>query len=559
MNADTLRVGIIADALTVPHWAYYMINRIEQDDYAEISLLVRAEKSAVRANGTICKLLCSIDKRLHTVTSDAFEPKDLHPLLPTVPVIQADLLQQAEYDCLGDKDCKKIEEYELDVLISLSNRSLKGKVITSARYGVWAYRHGHYRSNIPGLSGSREVLAGFDVTGSALILLSNDQGCEKILFKSYSRTDPASFIRQNSNLHWKAASFVPRKLKEMQRLGPTAFWQKVDQINQQPASFSQGMLEMPDGTECLHFLAKRLLAEIKGCLRRFFFYEQYILLYRIDNDRVLANKFENFSMLIPPHDRFWADPFVVWHEDKYYIFIEEVLGCRGKGHIAWFSIDKAGNCTTPQPLIEQPYHMSYPFIFSYGNEFYMIPETAENKRIDVYRCTDFPGKWEYASTLMEDVDAYDTTLLYRDGKWWLFVCLREISGVASTDELFLYFADDPFAENWTPHRQNPVVSDVRSARPAGRIFEYNGNLYRPSQNSAKRYGYGMKINRIEVLSEEEYRESCVEDVLPLWHRNIRSVHTLNFAEHFTIIDAELQQNRFPAAILRRLRAIRERF
>ena len=30
---------------------------------------------------------------------------------------------------------------------------------------------------------------------------------------------------------------------------------------------------------------------------------------------------------------------------------------------------------------------------------------------------------------------------------------------------------------------NPIVSDVRSARPGGALFRRNGVLYRPGQNS----------------------------------------------------------------------------
>lgn len=62
----------------------------------------------------------------------------------------------------------------------------------------------------------------------------------------------------------------------------------------------------------------------------------------------------------------------------------------------------------------------------------------------------------------------------------------------------------------------------------------------------------MKINHIVSLSEQEYREECVEEVEPLWRKNILSVHTLNFEDHLTIIDAELQKSRFPAVIYRKI-------
>ena len=66
----------------------------------------------------------------------------------------------------------------------------------------------------------------------------------------------------------------------------------------------------------------------------------------------------------------------------------------------------------------------------------------------------------------------------------------------------------------------------------------------------------MKINHIKKLTEDEYEEECVEEVNPRWHRDVLSVHTLNFLDHLTVIDAELQKPRFPAAVVRKLRNLR---
>ena len=33
----------------------------------------------------------------------------------------------------------------------------------------------------------------------------------------------------------------------------------------------------------------------------------------------------------------------------------------------------------------------------------MIPETEANKSIELYKCTDFPMKWEYYGKIMDDI------------------------------------------------------------------------------------------------------------------------------------------------------------
>lgn len=567
MNTHRLSVGILVDSMQVSAWAYYMVQQIVEGDYAKISLVINAAMEAsfgsesqasinFKVSESICRGINWLDRWLNPVSPDAFAQKNLQELLTEVPSIHVKMIRHGEYDFLQEQDCDIIQEHDLDVLILLTSRKLQGKVLILPQFGVWSYYHGDYREKIAGYCGLREVLEGREGTGASLILLSNDQRCEKLLYFSLSYTDSFSFFRNNNNNFWKSSSFAPRKLQAIHRYGKETFWQYVKQTNQHPVIFSNRNKGLPSQTEWLQFLASRLYNQILHKVTRFFFYEQYVLLYKIDKVQLLSNSLTDFHMIVPPYDRFWADPFLVRHNEQYYVFIEEVLGSRKKGHIACFTIDPEGRCTQPQTVLEKPYHMSYPFVFQYNNEYYMVPETAENRSIELYRCVEFPAKWEQVSTIMNNVYAYDSTLLFREDKWWLFACMKDCEGMSACDELFLFYTEDLFSGCWIPHKLNPIVSDVRAARSAGKIFEHNGNLYRPSQNSAKRYGYGMKINHIKKLTVDEYEEECVEEVNPRWHRDVLSVHTLNFLDHLTVIDAELQKPRFPAAIVRKLRNLR---
>ena len=156
-------------------------------------------------------------------------------------------------------------------------------------------------------------------------------------------------------------------------------------------------------------------------------------------------------------------------------------------------------------------------------------------------CVEFPTRWELCVTLMENVTAADATLFCDGQKWWLFANMRERKGASTWDELFLFYADSPLSANWTPHAGNPVVSDVRKSRPAGRIFEYGGQLYRPSQDSSRGYGYGLKINRIVTLNETEYREEEASSIEPQWANDIRGIHTLSQANRLTVVDAKMRR------------------
>ena len=103
--------------------------------------------------------------------------------------------------------------------------------------------------------------------------------------------------------------------------------------------------------------------------------------------------------------------------------------------------------------------------------------------------------------------AWDPTLLRHDGRYWLFVTMAA-PGVRPSDELCLYSADS-LTGPWRPHPRNPIVSDARRARPAGRILADQGHLVRPSQDGSGAYGRRIVLNRIDVLTPDDYEETPV--------------------------------------------------
>jgi hypothetical protein len=241
----------------------------------------------------------------------------------------------------------------------------------------------------------------------------------------------------------------------------------------------------------------------------------------------LSASFWKFRKIIPPKDRFFADPFIIQKEKKYYIFIEELIYKTDKGHISVIAMDEKGNYEKPVKVIDKSYHLSYPFIFKNKDDYFLIPESISNKTIELYKCVEFPFKWEFQMNLMENIKAVDATLHYHQNKWWLFANVVENPGASSLDELFLFYSEVFDTKNWVPHPLNPVVSDVKKARPAGHIFNCEGKILRPSQNSSKRYGYGFKINEIVTLNENEYEEIEIASIEPNWDKRVIGTNTFN--------------------------------
>lgn len=252
--------------------------------------------------------------------------------------------------------------------------------------------------------------------------------------------------------------------------------------------------------------------------------------------------FADFKPLIQPSDRDWADPFLFKYNDRYFIFIEEKLFSAQHGHIAFLALDNELNITTQGIALKRPYHLSYPFLFSFDNQLFMMPESKGNHMIEIYRCSRFPDQWEFFRTLMPNVNAVDATLIEKDGKWWLFVNIEDESGSTWTN-LHLFCADHPLSDSWISHPKNPIVKDIRSARPAGNLVMRDGMLIRPSQDCSVSYGYATNFMQISKLSEIDYAETCRQTFTPPFLKNVFGIHTWNELDNVTIIDALLRRRR----------------
>jgi hypothetical protein len=248
--------------------------------------------------------------------------------------------------------------------------------------------------------------------------------------------------------------------------------------------------------------------------------------------------------------RFYADPFGIDHAGRTFLFVEDYPHTTGKAIISAVAFDRDGPAGVPVPVLEEAYHLSYPFVFERDGEYWMVPESCANGTIDLYRATAFPGGWVKEATLVSGVTASDATLVEHGGRWWLFATLRDSAADPAlvrgsySDALHLWSAPD-FRGPWTAHPKNPVLVDIASARPAGAIVKRGGSLIRPVQDGRRGYGEALSLVKIDRLDEEGYAQT-VETTLragPGWPGN--RLHTLNRSGAYEFIDGSRRSPRLP--------------
>jgi len=246
---------------------------------------------------------------------------------------------------------------------------------------------------------------------------------------------------------------------------------------------------------------------------------------------------DRVRFLLPGGNRQFADPFLFRRDERTFLFFEDCPCDSHTGVISCVEIDSAGRTTPVRPVLTADCHLSYPFVFEWQGEIYMLPETSRHRTVELYRAVDFPESWVFDRVLLDNLRAVDPTLLFHEGRYWLFVGTPSANGRMG-EELSLYHAETPLGP-WSAHPGNPVVNDVRRARPAGRVLRTEAGLIRPGQDHSVRYGYATSLCRIETLSTTEYRERVVGRIDPEGLPQAVCTHTLARDPRFEVIDLRL--------------------
>ncbi|XP_021890552.1 LOW QUALITY PROTEIN: glycosyltransferase family protein 64 protein C5, partial [Carica papaya] len=204
---------------------------------------------------------------------------------------------------------------------------------------------------------------------------------------------------------------------------------------------------------------------------------------------------------------FVADPFLYIQGNTMYLFYETKNPATMQGDIGVAkSIDKGA---TWQPLgiaLDEDWHLSYPYVFNYLGEIYMMPESSEKGELRLYRALSFPLHWKLDRIVLKK-PIVDPVLINHDGNYWLFGSDHSGFGTMKNGQLEIWYSSSPLGP-WKPHKKNPIYNVDKSlgARNGGRPFLYNGNLYRVGQDCGETYGRRVRTFKMEVLTESEYKE-----------------------------------------------------
>lgn len=537
-------MGVIVDAAECPAWQASLLRELRKEPCAFFTAVLRAPPGRLRVRSRAFRIYERFDHRMFAPPGDATASADVSSLLADLPAF--DLAAEpggAGAYALTPGTLDQLRSLDLDVLLQLAGPALARNVGDVARLGLWLFADGETQRSGAAPFWS-EMLGAANAFESQLF--ARCEAGDTPLYRSWTSTNPNSLVRQRHSVFSKSAAFVGRALRGFAAgrvppfdggpAGTTAPTQlgdgSTDAVRQVPA----GLLSLGRfATTSIARVARNRLALRKA--DRIWF----IAVRRRRSNPFVADALDAFEPLPCPEDRFHADPILVHDGAEHHLFFEDADRASGVGRLAWCPIDSDGRPGDAEVVLETECHLSYPFVFRWQGTFYMIPETSERRTVELYRAVSFPRRWELVKVLFRDVAAVDTTFFEHAGRCWIFLAMSP-TGASLNDELFLFHADTPFGD-WISHPWNPVVSDVRRARPAGPVFREGGALWRPGQDCAGDYGAAFWLNRIDQLDPDGYRETPVRRIDPSWIPDGLCTHTYTRAGDFEAMDNRLWKPR----------------
>jgi len=441
-------------------------------------------------------------------------------------------------DVFNDQDYQELKKHNLDVILRHEFNIIRGPILKSAKYGIWSFHHGDNSVYRGRPAGFWEILNKEKSIGITLQQLTSELDGGLIIGKAYYNKH-WSFVKTNRLLLHSSASLLFKHLKIVYQTREITLSKSLTYFNP--------LYKVPEpyiALKYMGFFYKNLFSKAfeKFCERmRLSYFQKWTLVY--GKGEFLYKNLGSLNTLRTPKNEFWADPFLFDFENRQYVFFENYEYKQRKGKIS-VGIIQDDKIVGVVDALNKAYHLSYPFLFTHKKEIYMIPETSNNNRLEIYRCLEIPGKWELYKTAFEGEKIIDATIFQDANKViWLFLNKQRNKQSCPHSELYIYKVS-----NWDEfileeHKNNPVYIDSRVARSAGNFFIRNGVVYRPSQTNVEGiYGRGININRIISLNLDEFIEETLLTVKPEYDTRLISSHHISQGSDSFIFDVAFKKS-----------------
>ncbi|MBE6927929.1 MAG: hypothetical protein E7467_05510 [Ruminococcaceae bacterium] len=267
-------------------------------------------------------------------------------------------------------------------------------------------------------------------------------------------------------------------------------------------------------------------------IQKLFYDPAWSIGYRFLKDDMLPSSKSKpeYHTIRASRTKWYADPFVFHDGDNVYLFVEVKEIWTDKAVLGVSKLE--GDHFSPiQTCLKENFHLSYPNVFKFQGNYYMIPETTKTHQLRLYKADNFPYSWKLDCILMDRVDYADCSFLNVNGSAYLF-CYDTEKKPAQT-VLYELFLDEK-------KLISRPLSKFINERPGGNAIQTAGAIYRPLQDCKNSYGDHLLLTKMDDASpySESLHDSIhMKDVIALRDRtNYKRIHTLNRSGNIEVVD-----------------------
>ena len=523
---------------TFPEWQARCLKALLKLHDLEVALLIIDDSAASQSAFHISRMIEGegLDKILFelyqrfVLKTRALRKVDLSSSLDEVATIRCKPVKRGQSEYFSEADLRVIREFQLDFIIKFGFGNLGGEILNAADYGVWTFCHFDEEKYRGGPVGFWEIYNNDSVTGASLRRLGDFANAGVVLKKGFLKTISYSYPRNIDAICFESARWPAQVCVDI-RNGCASY------LNHTPSNRDVPILGTPGNAHFLIFVGRTLRNALAAVYRLLFCQEHWNIgvVYAPIVSFLEPNTKPSIRWLHETSGRnhFLADPFGIVKDNRLTIFCENFDYRTDRGIISSVEFFETMNPRL-KAAIALPIHMSYPYLLEHENEIYCVPETYEAREISIYKAVTFPERWEKVAIVAMDFAGLDPTIFQHDGMWWL-TCGNHDD--VDNHNLYVWYAEDLIGP-WKPHPANPVKTDIRSARPAGTPFIYNGSLIRPAQDQSGKY-HCVVLSRVTRLTTTEFSEEPIATVKPEMDGPLPSgVHTLSAVGDITLIDGK---------------------
>ena len=544
-----LKIGLLVDGPLLPKYLYDLVEWSRSTELIQITHLVVQERAPtarslpVRVLGAIRKGLAAhaqtglwrLKERLESrrvgrikAFKDYNRTYDSRQLVPAEIHVKPQISPSGFVHRFSDQDIARLREEKFDLILRCGSGILRGSILECTRLGILSFHHGDNRINRGGPAGFWEIYHRQERTGFVLQRLTDELDGGDVIMRGYIPTQDTHLLNTATlyaKSFYRLRSLLTRVAETGELPEPEAHY-----------PYTGKPLSAPDLHQVLAYLCRQAARSAAAKARRALRYRECWGVYFTDAGWRSAVMWRGTRLVNRP-GHFLADPFVATREGRTCVFAEDFVFRTGKGHVSAFDITSG----TPRELgtvLQEDFHLSFPFLFEFEGGLYMCPESREAGEIRIYECVGFPLEWRLKTVVMRNVVAADTMIFPKNGLWWMLTNISQTEPHDCSSELYLYWATSPLTGEWQPHPRNPVVNDPLTARNGGLLID-DREMVRVAQSPRiGSYGASARLFRITRLTPEEYVEEPVSNITPDFAAGIHGSHHFHSNGRYSVWDSK---------------------